>query len=190
MIVYLYVRGGWMKLRVVKKEEHKFTESFVYEIFKNTSYSDGVVEKALVKEIREKQYYIPQLDLVVEEGGEIIGHLILSKLPISAKYEDEILMLSPVSVAINKQQQGVGTYMIQEGIRLASEMDYKGIIVEGDYRYYRRFGFRTSTEFNIHASSKNPPPYKENLMLMVLCERGMKSISGEVDYSIYNALTH
>jgi len=190
MIVYLYVRGGWMKLRVVKKEEHKFTESFVYQIFKNTSYSDGIVEKALVKEIREKQYYIPQLDLVVEEGGEIIGHLILSKLPISAKYEDEILMLSPVSVAINKQQQGVGTYMIQEGIRLAIEMDYKAIIVEGDYRYYRRFGFRTSTEFNIHASSKNPPPYKENLMVMELCEKGIKNISGEVDYSIYNALAH
>ncbi|MDD9783137.1 N-acetyltransferase [Priestia megaterium] len=179
-----------MKIRVVKKEEHGFIEDFVYKVFNNTNYSDGVVEKALVREIREKSYYIPQLDLVVEEEGEIIGHFILSKFPLSNKYGNEMLMLSPVSVAIDKQRQGVGTHMLQEGIRLAAKMGYKGIIVEGDYWYYRRFGFRTSTEFGIYASRKNPPPSKENLMVMALCETGLKNISGEVDYSIYNALAH
>jgi len=101
-----------------------------------------------------------------------------------------MLMLSPISVAIDKQRQGVDTHMLQEGIRLAAKMGYKGIIVEGDYRYYRRFGFRTSTEFGIYASRKNPPPSKENLMVMALCKTGLKNISGEVDYSIYNALAH
>ncbi|MEH7114671.1 hypothetical protein V7124_20280 [Neobacillus niacini] len=75
----------------------------------------------------------------------------LSKLPISNKYENEILMLSPVSVVIKKQRQGVGKFILQEGIKLASERGYKGMIVEGDFRYYRRFGFRTSTEFGIYA---------------------------------------
>jgi predicted N-acetyltransferase YhbS len=177
-------------VRAVKQEEYRFIEDFVYEIFKNTSYSDGVVEKSLVREIREKQYYIPQLDLVAEENGEIIGHFILSKLPISNKYENEILMLSPVSVAIKKQRQGVGKFMLQEGIKLASERGYKGIIVEGDYRYYRRFGFRTSTEFGIYASQKNLPPSKDNLMAMELCKDGLKNICGEVDYTIYHSLTH
>ncbi|WP_338786112.1 N-acetyltransferase [Metabacillus sp. FJAT-53654] len=179
-----------MKIRLVNKEEYRVIEDFVYEIFKNTDYSDGVAEKALVREIREKHYYIPQLDLVVEEEGAIIGHFILSKLPISNKYENEILMLSPVSVAINHQRQGVGKYMLQEGIKLAAKMGYKGIIVEGDYRYYQRFGFRTSTEFGIYASKKNLPPSEENLMAIELCENGMANISGEVDYSIYDTLRH
>ncbi|WP_352927014.1 hypothetical protein [Peribacillus simplex] len=64
----------------------------IYEIFKNTAYSNGLAEKALVREIREKLYYIPQLDLVVEKEGVIIGHFILSKLPISNRYENEMLM--------------------------------------------------------------------------------------------------
>ena len=99
-------------------------------------------------------------------------------------------MLSPVSVAMNQQQQGVGTFMLEEGITLAAEMGFKGIIVEGDPRYYQRFGFRTSTEFGIYASEKNLPPSEENLMAMELCENGLEDISGEVDYSIYHALRH
>ncbi|MEM1505190.1 N-acetyltransferase [Domibacillus sp. 8LH] len=179
-----------MELRVVKKEEYSFIDEFVYEIFKNTNYSNGAAEKALVREIREKHFYIPELDLVVEEEGFIIGHFMLSKLPISNKFENEILMLSPVSVAINKQRQGIGKYMLKEGIKLAATMGYKGIIVEGDYQYYQRFGFKTSTKFGIYASKKNLPLSIDYLMAMELCENGMENISGEVDYSIYNALTH
>ncbi|WGG44592.1 N-acetyltransferase [Rossellomorea sp. DA94] len=179
-----------MKIRPVKKEEYRFIEDFVYEIFRNTTFSDGVIEKALVREIREKAYYIPQLDLIVEEEGKIIGHFILSKLPISHKNEQEILMLSPVSVAMNKQQQGVGTFMLEEGITLAAEMGFKGIIVEGAPRYYHRFGFMTSTAFGVYASEKNLPPSEENLMAMELSEKGLENISGEVDYSIYRALRH
>lgn len=179
-----------MKIRAVKKEEYRYIEDFVFEIFRNTTFSDGVIEKALVREIREKPYYIPQLDLVVEEDGRIIGHFILSKLPISHGHEHEILMLSPVSVAMNKQQRGVGTFMLEEGITLATEMGFKGMIVEGDPRYYHRFGFKTSTEFGIYASEKNLPPSEENLMALELCKNGLEDISGEVDYSIYPALRH
>jgi predicted N-acetyltransferase YhbS len=179
-----------MKIRPVKKEEYRYIEDFVFEIFRNTTFSDGVIEKALVREIREKPYYIPQLDLVVEEEERIIGHSILSKFPISHRHEHEILLLSPVSVAINKQRHGVGTFMLEEGIALAEEMGFKGIIVEGDPRYYHRFGFRTSTEFEIYASEKNLPPSDENVMVLELCEDGLRNISGEVDYSIYRALRH
>ncbi|WP_251029194.1 MULTISPECIES: hypothetical protein [unclassified Bacillus (in: firmicutes)] len=64
-----------MELRPVKKEEYGFSEDFVYEVFKNTTYSNGLAEKALVREIREKPYYIPPLDVVVEDEGVIIGTL-------------------------------------------------------------------------------------------------------------------
>jgi predicted N-acetyltransferase YhbS len=177
-----------MKIRAVRKEEYDFTEIFVADVFKNTGYTDGEYEKTWLKKIRENQYYIPNLDLVVEEDGEIIGHFVLSKFPISEKYENEVLMLSPVSVAINKQKQSVGKNMILEGIKLATNLGFKGIVVEGDFRYYRRFGFKTSTEFGIYASKKNLPPSEEYLMVLELYENGMQTISGEVDYSMYNEL--
>jgi predicted N-acetyltransferase YhbS len=178
-----------LKFRPVTTEEYRITEDLVYEVFKNTNFSNGVVERALLGDIRERRFYIPELDLVVEEEGRIIGHFILSRFPISNKHENEVLMLSPVSVAITKQKQGVGTFMLKEGIRLVADMGFKGIIVEGDWRYYHRFGFKTSTAFGIYASEKNLPPSEENLLAMELCNNGLAEISGEVDYSIYPSLT-
>lgn len=175
-----------MKIRPVKKEEHIFTEAFVHEVFKNTGYTDGEYEKSWLKKIRNNHYYIPELDLVVEEEGHIIAHSVLSKFPISHKHENEVLMLSPVSVAIHKQRQGIGSYMLREGFKLGVNLGFKGVIVEGDYHYYRKFGFRTSTVFGIHASKNNLPPSVEYLMAMELCENGLNNISGEVDYSMYS----
>ncbi|WP_255260258.1 hypothetical protein [Bacillus cereus] len=43
-----------MKLRVVKKEEYCLIDDFVYKIFKNPNYLNGLAEKVLVREIREK----------------------------------------------------------------------------------------------------------------------------------------
>ncbi|AYC30091.1 GNAT family N-acetyltransferase [Paenisporosarcina cavernae] len=179
-----------MNIRPVKQEEHCITEKLVFEVFENTTFSDGLVEKTLIREIREKEYYIPDLDLVVEDSGEIIAHTILSKFPISNEHSKEVLLLSPVTVAINKQRQGVGEFMLREAIKIATNMGYQGIVVEGDYRYYRRFGFRTSTEFGIYASEKNLPPSEEYLMALELKDRGLETISGEVDFSLYSALVH
>lgn len=178
-----------MKIRKVKNEEFIYIEEFVYEIFKNTDYTDGILERELVREIRESQYYIPELDLVAEEDRKIIGHFIMSKFPISKQYQNRILILAPVSVAIEKQRHGIGKQMLIEGIKQAKEMGYKGIIVEGNPKFYMQLGFVTSTKFGIYASEKNLPPSEECLMAMELCENGLKNISGEVDYSIYNSLT-
>lgn len=178
-----------MKIRKIKNEELIYIEEFVCEIFKNTDYTDDILERELVREIRKSQYYIPELDLVAEEDGKIIGHFIISKFPISNKYQNEMLILAPVSVAIEKQRQGIGKKMLEEGIEQAKKMGYKGMIVEGNPSFYRKLGFITSTNFSIYASERNLPPSEECLMAMELCEHGLKNISGQVDYCMYSSLT-
>ena len=177
-----------MKVRKIKNEEYVYIDEFVYEVFKNTHYTDGILERELVREIRESKYYIPELDLVAEEDGKILGHFIISKFPISNQYANEMLILSPVSVAIDKQRHGIGKQMLKEGIAKAKEMGYKGMIVEGNPAFYNKLGFINSTKFKIYASEKNLPPSEEYLMAMELYEGGLKDISGEVDYSIYSSL--
>ena len=80
--------------------------------------------------------------------------------------------------------------MITKAIGIATVMGFKGIIVEGDPNYYHRFGFKISTEFGIYPSSKNLPPSPENLMALELSKGSLKDISGEVNYSIYKALSN
>ena len=178
-----------IKVRKVKNEEFIYIEEFVYKIFKNTDYTDGILERELGRDIRKSQYYIPELDLLAEKDGEIAGHFIMSKFPISNQHQNEILVLAPVCVAIERQRQGIGLQMLHEGIKLARKIGYKGIIVEGNPEFYNKLGFVTSTEFGIYASEKNLPASEEYLMAMELCKDGLKNISGKVDYSIYNSLT-
>lgn len=179
-----------MKFRETKITEHYLTEKLVYEVFSQTSFSDGKVEKDLVREIRNSEYYVPQLDFVVEENQRLIAHCILSRFPLNKKHQDDLLMLSPVSVLPDKQKQGVGKMMLEKAIGIVTVMGFKGIIVEGDPNYYHQFGFKASTDFGIYASSKNVPPSHENVMALELSNDSLKEMTGEVDYSIYDALSH
>jgi putative acetyltransferase len=77
------------------------------------------------------------VSMVAEDGGEIIGHVLLSGMqaPFLA------LGLAPVSVIPTRQGAGVGSALIREAIRLAREAGYAAIFVLGDQAYYGRFGF-------------------------------------------------
>ncbi|GAA0362695.1 hypothetical protein GCM10008932_14020 [Alkalibacterium iburiense] len=147
-----------MKLRQTDTREYNLTEELVFDVFSQTSFSEGKIEKKLVKEIRSSEYYIPKLDFVVEKKNTLIAHCMLSRFPLNQKHTNELLLLAPVCVSPDYQQQGVGKMMVTKAIGIATVMGFKGVIVEGDPNYYHRFGFKTSTEFGIYASSKILPP--------------------------------
>jgi putative acetyltransferase len=77
------------------------------------------------------------VSLVAEEGGAIIGHVLLS----ATQAPFRALGLAPVSVIPARQSAGVGSALIREAIRLAREAGYAAIFVLGDQAYYGRFGF-------------------------------------------------
>lgn len=81
------------------------------------------------------------VSLMAEDGGEIIGHVLLSTMlaPFRA------LGLAPVSVVPARQGAGVGSALIYEAIRLAREAGYEAVFVLGDQVYYSRFGFDLDT---------------------------------------------
>ena len=77
------------------------------------------------------------LALVAEVPGEIIGHVLLSRL--SAPFP--ALALAPVSVAPAQQLRGIGSALIRAVIDRARAAGWAAIFVLGDPAYYRRFGF-------------------------------------------------
>ena len=94
----------------IRPEEHKDYKSIVSLILRSfqegTDYSDGTDIIALVEEIRDSKYYIPELSFVAELDNKVVGHFLFSKFPLSPTKEgghgdgadSEILMLAPVSV--------------------------------------------------------------------------------------------
>jgi putative acetyltransferase len=102
----------------------------------------------LVDTIRATDRFIPELSLVAERDGEVIGHAILSWVDIEPG-SHRILQLGPLAVMPADQRQGVGSALMNEAIRLADERGEPMILIEGDPRYYGRFGFARADESGI-----------------------------------------
>jgi putative acetyltransferase len=181
----------------IRPEEHKDYKSIISLILRSfqegTDYSDGTDIIALVEEIRDSKFYIPELSFVAERNNKVVGHFLFSKFPLSPTKEggyvneehSEIVMLAPVSVHADYFRQGIGTAMINMGIEKVRELGYKGITVEGNYNFYNRLGFRTSSEYNIFPTSGYPMEEPRCMMCQETYEGSLDGIHGYIVYDMY-----
>lgn len=71
-----------------------------------------------------------------------MGHVAF--LPVTIGVEsDGWYGLGPVSVWPDKQRQGIGSALINEGLAILKANGAKGCVLIGDPAYYERFGFRS-----------------------------------------------
>ena len=144
--------------------------------------------RRLVEEIRSKEFYLPELELIMVEDGEPIGYIMFSRFPLEGKYADELLILTPAAVKTEKQRQHISKALIEYGFEKAKEMGYKAVIVEGNPRNYRARGFVTSADHGIVAAPSVGLPAVECLMVKELVPGALEHIQGQVAYSMYDAL--
>jgi predicted N-acetyltransferase YhbS len=143
----------------------------------------------LIKEIRSKRYYIPELELVmVDENDEVIGYAMFSRWHLGGEHENELLILTPVAVKTELQRQHISKDLIEYGFKKARDMGFKAVQVEGNPKNYESRGFRPSYEFEIVAGPKIKLPRPECLMYRELIPGALDEISGVVDYSFYDTL--
>ena len=182
----------------MRPEEHRDYKSIVSLILRSfqegTDYSDGTDIIALVEEIRDSKYYIPELSFVAELDGKVVGHFLFSKFPLSPTreggHDDEtesgIVMLAPVSVHADYFRQGIGTAMLLQGMEKVRELGYRGITVEGNYRFYNRLGFRTSSEYHIYPTSGYPMQEPRCMMCQETYEGALDGVHGYIVYDMYH----
>jgi len=157
----------------------------------HTTYSDGAGEVALIDEIRQSRYYKPELAFVAILNNQIVGHFMFTDFPLSPTPQGgydpnakcDLLMLGPVAVHADFYHQGIGETMLRKGLAIARTLDYKGINVEGDPKFYNRFGFVTSTKYSIHATS-GIPLNEPACMMVQECRPG--SLNGARGYIVYD----
>lgn len=166
---------------------------FVGKVFMD---SEGIESAKLVKqlvlEIRSKRFYLPKLELImVDENDDILGYAMFSRFHLDGKYENDLLLLSPVAVKTEYQRQHISKELIEFGFERAAKMGFKAVIVEGNPQNYRARGFKTSFDYGIVAGKKLSLslPATECLMVKELVDGALNSISGNVDYSDYQCLT-
>ena len=111
------------------------------------------VEARLVELIRASEHYVPELSLVAEDNGQIVGHTMLSYTALRSDdpaVEDRwILQLSPLAVAPDRQKEGIGEALVRTSCALADDRGEPFVVLEGSPTYYGRFGFEPSSAYGI-----------------------------------------
>lgn len=83
------------------------------------------------------------LSLVVEVGGEVVGHLLCSRMVADADGQAlDAWALGPIAVRPERQGEGMGGAMTWEAIARAEAAGAQIMFVLGEPDYYGRFGFR------------------------------------------------
>jgi putative acetyltransferase len=103
-------------------------------------YSDSPTEHFIIKNLREAGAL--SLSLIAETDDQIVGHVAFSLVWINGE-DLQWYGLGPVSVTPELQQRGIGSALIRTGLERLKALGARGCVLEGDFRYYRRFGFRT-----------------------------------------------
>lgn len=134
-----------MDIRKEKLKDYAEIYEVVKAAFKSAEHSDGN-EQDLVNKLRAGESYIPELSLVAEENGRIVGHIMFTKA--KAGMED-VLALAPLSVLPEYQRKGIGTELIKEGHRVAQRLGYRYSVVLGSEKYYSRLGYVPASVFGI-----------------------------------------
>ena len=179
--------------RIIKPMESKYllpSLDLVEEVFtKWDSPEEGRTVRALVEEIRSKKYYLPELELImVDESDRILGYAMFSRFHIEGKYEDELLILTPVAVRTEYQRQHISKELIEYGFEKAKALGYKAVLVEGNPKNYNPRGFVTSADYGITAGPAIHLPHPSCLMIKELEKGALGHIHGIVDYSFYDVL--
>jgi putative acetyltransferase len=166
-------------MRAIIKPETEADIPAIYEVNKLAFGQED--EAKLVDALRESDAFVPGLSLIATMGGEVVGHILFTKIKIRGNRgsQHDSLALAPMAVLPAFQKQGIGSQLIWHGLAKAKELGYKSVIVLGHEHYYPKFGFVPAIKWNIKAPIEVP----SNIFMGIeLVRGGFKKINGTVEY--------
>jgi putative acetyltransferase len=136
----------------------------------------GDDEARLVEALRDGGY--ARVSLVAETGGQVVGHVLFSELPIVTEGGAVgALALAPLAVVPSHQRKGVGSVLVREGLRSCTEAGHRIVVVLGHPEFYPRFGFSAKLAGRLKSPFSGPA-----FMVLGLVPGALDGVEGEVRY--------
>jgi putative acetyltransferase len=122
----------------------------------------------------------PLISMVAEEGGDIVGHILFSAVSLEdCNQSISIAGLAPMAVLPKHHRKGIGSRLVEEGMRRCQKAEYDAVVVLGHPEYYPRFGFTPSVNYDIRSEYDVPA---EVFMVKELREGALADCKGTVKY--------
>lgn len=135
-------------------------------------------EANLVDALRE--HATPNLSLVAIEDGQTVGHIFFSPVTIESETSTFTAMgLAPMAVRPEYQKRGIGSALVEYGLRECRRIGYDIVIVVGHSEYYPRFGFTPAREKGLRCEFDVPD---EVFMVAELSPGALNGRQGLVRY--------
>jgi len=127
--------------------------------------------------MRDHPAYLPQLALVAECDGQVVGSIHYAQSFIQGDDGNiyETVALGPIAVLPVHQHQGIGKELIEHSAKLAADLGYRAIGLYGDPDYYSKHGFRQAAEFDIRTPDDD---YLAPMQLRELHQGALNGVSG------------
>ena len=108
------------------------------------------------------------ISLMAETGDSVVGHIAFSPVATDGHKDHRAYILAPLAVRPTHQQRGIGSALIEHGMRQLSALQAHTVFVYGDPDYYGRFGFDMEAARNY--SAPYPLQYPFGWQAIVLSE--------------------
>ena len=130
--------------------DHRAVENLVRESFWNV-YRPGCQEHYVLHCLRDDPAFVPELDLVMEKDGELIGQNMFMRARIQADdgRDIPIMTMGPICIAPKYKRQGYGKRLLDCSLERAAEASCGALCFEGNIQFYGKSGFTFASDFGI-----------------------------------------
>ncbi len=137
-------------IRLEREEEYREVENMVRESFWNV-YRPGCLEHYVLNQLRNDPAFVPELDFVMEEDGQLIGQNMFMRASIKADNGRDIpiMTMGPICITPELKRKGYGKYLLDYSIEKAKELGCGAVCFEGNIDFYGKSGFTQASTFGI-----------------------------------------
>ena len=138
---------------IIRREtprDYRAVEELVRESFWNV-YRPGCLEHYVLHLLRDDPAFVPELDLVMEKDGELIGQNMFMRAHILADDGQEIpiMTMGPICIAPAYKRQGYGKLLLDCSLDKAAEAGCGALCFEGNIGFYGKSGFSFARNFGL-----------------------------------------
>lgn len=137
-------------IRLEKKEEQRTVEEMVRESFWNV-YRPGAMEHYVLHLLRDDAAFVPELNLVMELDGRVIGQVVSVKSEVMFDGGGKLPMLTmgPICIANDLKRQGYGKLLLDYWLEQATALGFGAVCFEGNIEFYGKSGLVRAGEFGL-----------------------------------------